>query len=232
MTTFGLIPGAFHGAWSWDAVVPELAARGHDAVAVDLPCDDPSADFARYVEVTRAALASIENDLVLVGHSLGAHTAVRAVDALPVRAIVFLCGVIPPRAGEDNGAEPEMEAPGAFEHLEVDEDGMMWFPDPADAIAVFYHDCDAETAARAAAKLRRRSRMPHRDLGVPLSPPPVPSVSIVCTDDRVAAAAWGRWAAHERLLDVPVIELPGSHSPFVSRPAVLTDALVGALAHL
>jgi hypothetical protein len=28
----------------------------------------------------------------------------------------------------------------------------------------------------------------------------VPCVSIVCSDDRVASAEWGRWAARERLL--------------------------------
>jgi pimeloyl-ACP methyl ester carboxylesterase len=232
MAVFGLIPGAFHDAWCWNAVVRELEERGHGAVAVDLPCDDPSADFARYVDVTRDALASGGDDLILVGHSLGAHTAVRAVDVMTVRGIIFLCGVIPPRDGEDDSAEPEMEAAGTFDRLELDDEGRMWFPDPADAIAAFYHDCDAATAAEAVAHLRRQSRTPHRDLGVPLSPPPVPSVSIVCADDRVAAAAWGRWAAHERLLDVPVIELAGSHSPFLSRPVELTDALVASLAHL
>jgi pimeloyl-ACP methyl ester carboxylesterase len=99
MTTFGLIPGAFHGAWCWSAVVDELDARGHRGVAIDLPCDDPSAGFARYVEVTSDALRDVEGDVVLVGHSLGAHTAARAVDAFPVRGIVFLCGVIPPSCG-------------------------------------------------------------------------------------------------------------------------------------
>jgi hypothetical protein len=59
-----------------------------------------------------------------------------------------------------------------------------------------------------------------------VSPPSAPCASIVCTDDRVATAAWGRWAAKERLLDAPVVELPGSHAPFLSRPFDLTDALV------
>ena len=232
MTTFGLIPGAFHAASCWRLVVDELDARGHVGVPVELPCDDPSAGFARYVEVTRDTLTSAGDDLVLVGHSLGAHTAARAVGVVPMRGIVFLCGVIPPREGEDTGAEPPMDAPGTFDRLEIDEEGRMFFPDPADGIAAFYHDCDPATALLAEAALRRQSRTPHQELGVPVSPPGVPSVSIVCTDDRVVTAEWGRWAAGERLLSVPVVELPGSHSPFLSRPAELTDALVGAVAHL
>ena len=40
MTTFLLIPGAGGAAWSWHLVARGLHARGHRAVAVDLPADD------------------------------------------------------------------------------------------------------------------------------------------------------------------------------------------------
>jgi len=36
VTTFGLIHGAWHGAWCWERLIPELERRGHRAVAVDL----------------------------------------------------------------------------------------------------------------------------------------------------------------------------------------------------
>ncbi len=232
MATFGLIPGACHGAWCWDRLVPELTARGHKAIAVELPGDDPTAGFARYVGVASEALGGAGEDLVLVPHSLGAHTAVRLATASPPRGIVFVCGVIPPRAGEDDHDEPEMEAPGTFDTLALDDLGRFSFPDATDAVNAFFHDCDPETAAWAASRLRPQSRTPHAELGDLVGPPGVPTVSIVCTDDRVASADWGRWAARERLLGAPVVELPGSHSPFLSRPALLADALVGALAHL
>jgi len=222
-----LLPGACHGPWCWERVTPELEARGHTPVAVDLPCDDPEAGFGRYVDVTLEALLGA-GDVVLVAHSLGAHTAVRAVRERPIRGIVFVCGVIPPREGERNDDEPAMEAPGTFDRLARDERGRFWFPNPDDAIAAFFHDCDPETAAWAASKLRPQSTTPHASLGELVGPPACPSVSIVCTDDRVVAAAWGRWAARERLLGAPVVELPGSHSPFLSRPAELATAIVDA----
>ena len=37
MSVFVLIPGAGGVAWYWHRVVLELEARGHEAVAVDLP---------------------------------------------------------------------------------------------------------------------------------------------------------------------------------------------------
>ena len=50
-------------------------------------------------------------------------------------------------------------------------------------------------------------------------------MSIVCRDDRAVSPDWSRAAARE-LLGVEPVELPGSHSPFLSRPAELADLLV------
>ena len=44
MATFVLVHGAFHGAWCWFKLVPELEKRGQRVVAIDLPGagDDPT----------------------------------------------------------------------------------------------------------------------------------------------------------------------------------------------
>jgi len=194
-------------------------------VAVDLPCDDAIAGFERYVDVTVAALEGAD-DVVLVGHSLGAHTIARAIGRLPVRHLVFVSGVIPPREGERTDDEPPMDEPGTFDALQNDGAGFMWWPaDGIAAIEAMYHDCSPEDALRAVTRLRRQSTTPHRNLGDPVDIGDVPRTSIVCAEDRVARAEWGCWAARERLGDAEVIELPGGHSPFVSRPGVLADVL-------
>ena len=41
MTTWLLVPGAGGAAWYWHRVVELLRARGDEAIAVDLPADDP-----------------------------------------------------------------------------------------------------------------------------------------------------------------------------------------------
>jgi pimeloyl-ACP methyl ester carboxylesterase len=52
-----------------------------------------------------------------------------------------------------------------------------------------------------------------------------PEVAYVrCLDDRVVDPDWQVRAAQERL-DVHTIDLPGGHSPFLSRPAALADVL-------
>lgn len=72
MTTFALVHGAWHGASCWDATAVHLRAAGHDAVAVDLPIDNPAAGLVDYAATVLQALASVPDhaDLVVVGHSL------------------------------------------------------------------------------------------------------------------------------------------------------------------
>ncbi len=57
MTTFVLVPGAGGQAWYWHRVVPELQARGHEAIAVDLPAADDGAGFIEYADAVVAAIA-------------------------------------------------------------------------------------------------------------------------------------------------------------------------------
>jgi hypothetical protein len=56
VTDFVLVHGGWHGAWCWAFLLDELAARGHRAVAVDLPAEDPDAGAAAYAAIVRAAL--------------------------------------------------------------------------------------------------------------------------------------------------------------------------------
>jgi pimeloyl-ACP methyl ester carboxylesterase len=53
----------------------------------------------------------------------------------------------------------------------------------------------------------------------------VERISVLCRDDRAVSPSWSRTAARE-LLGVEPVELPGSHSPFLSRPAELAELLV------
>lgn len=58
MTTFLLIPGADGRAWYWHRVVPELEARGHCGIAVDLPLHS-TAGLADYADAAVAATGSV-----------------------------------------------------------------------------------------------------------------------------------------------------------------------------
>lgn len=63
MTTFALVHGAWHGAWCWQRLTPELEERGHHVIAVDLPCDDPEAAFEDYADVAAQALPHMDQTM-------------------------------------------------------------------------------------------------------------------------------------------------------------------------
>jgi len=229
MTTFALIHGAWHGAWCWDPLIPELERRGHRAVAVDLPCDDPAAttmDNAKRV-ADALAQAGAGEDLVVVGHSLGGLTAPVIPLLRPVRRVVFLCALIP-RPGRSYGdvvsSEPETTK-AAFNALprHVGEDGSVTF-DPAVVGPYFYQACPPETVAWAAPLLRTQVWTTTRET-CPLDQwPDCELSSIICTDDEVVTPSWSRRLAHE-VLHVAPTELPGGHFPMIAIPSQLADTL-------
>lgn len=219
MATFCLVHGAWHGAWCWDRLVPELEALGHGAVAVDLPSHDPNAGLADYAAAVAAAAAGAD---VLVGHSFGGLT----IPLVPAKRLVFLCALIPEPGrslADQLAANPRMmfDPPGRSR----DDLNRSFWIDRDDAIEVLYHDCDRDEAEWAVSRLRPQGRPPNLE-PCPLERlPDVPCAYILCTDDRIVSPEWSRRAARERL-GVDPIELPGGHSPFLSRPGELARALV------
>lgn len=225
MATFLLLHGAGHDGWCWSSVAAALRARGHRAEAPDLPCDRPNAGIEDYAQVAVAAVTGAERPLVVVGHSLGALTAAVAAERLAADHLVFLAGLIPQpgRSLEDLAeADTGRLLPMGAGDIETDELGRSRFT-PAGARRLLYHDCAPAVSAEACAHLRYQCSLWSECL--PIADWPAARIhSIVCRDDRVIAAEWLRRTSRERL-GVEPLELPGGHSPMLSRP----DDLVGML---
>ena len=228
MATFGLVHGAGHGAWCWERLIPALEALGHRAWAMDLPVEDPEAGCLRYAEVVDKALPAVD-DLVLVGHSLGGLTIPLVAARRPVRKLVFLCALVPlfgKSLLDQLVTEPDIYDPVLRGHpgRVTGPDGTTWLPDEDAARDLCYHDCSPDDVRRAFARLRGQAAAPRRE-PCPLSAwPPGERAYILCSEDRAISPAWSRRAACERL-SVEPIELGGSHSPFISRPAALAAVL-------
>ncbi|KUI39694.1 alpha/beta fold hydrolase [Mycobacterium sp. GA-2829] len=230
MTTFALVHGGWHGAWCWNLLTPLLERGGHRVVTMDLPCGDPTADFATYADVVCAALRGTDDDVILVGHSLGGNTIPLVAARRPVAHLVYLCAVLP-RIGsslmDQVADDPAMLDPGYVAGLsEPDRQNRQFWVDAALARRHLYGDCDAATATAAILRLRPQALYPMLQ-PYPLTEfPAVGSTYIACTDDLMVRCEWSRRVAPTRV-GADVVELPGSHSPFLSRPAALADVLLG-----
>ncbi|MFE3873921.1 alpha/beta fold hydrolase [Kitasatospora sp. NPDC059146] len=106
MATFVLVPGGWHGAWAFEAVVPLLERAGHAVHALTLtglhPHDDPAAIAAANLDTHAADVlrllerADLE-DVTLVGHSYGGMVITAAADRADGRVsrLVYLDACVP-----------------------------------------------------------------------------------------------------------------------------------------
>jgi pimeloyl-ACP methyl ester carboxylesterase len=224
---FVLVHGAYHGAWCWDQVCAELERGGHPSSAVDLPCDDPDAGAERYVDEVIHAIPKHADAVVMVGHSMAGLIIPIAASRARTAMTIYLCAWTPvpglsfdaQRADMGTGFEPSTPA-------QENPDGSASWPEEG-AIESFYHDCEPDVARSAARRLRRQFWKVTREVTPLRQWPAVPAAYILCSDDRIISRGYSEQAAR-RQLGIDPVELPGGHSPFLSRPRILAQALVRA----
>lgn len=244
MSLFCLVHGACQGAWCWDLLIPELEARGHKAVTMDLPIEDPSATLSDFADAVLRSLPQDEDDIMLVGHSMAGTIIPIVANQRLVRQLVFLTALIPypetstldqfyedipdilKAAGYDPPEETKLEKfrhePEMFVPAWI---GKNPLENEAVAMELLFHDCKPDIARWAISQLRNHQSPAHISDVFPLqSLPDVEYKYIVCGDDRTISPTWSRYAARKRL-GVDAIELPGGHCPYLSRPVQLASVL-------
>jgi pimeloyl-ACP methyl ester carboxylesterase len=215
---FCLIHGAWHGAASWQWLAPELAARGHEVVAPELPLHDPRATFAERIEPAVASLEGLAGPIVVVGHSMGSAYAALVAVARPGSRLVYLC----PRLG---GLPVPPGAPRPFRDgfpfpTDRPDGTSAWEPDAA--LVAMYGRLEPEAAHKLVQSLRPMAQPPD---AYPLHDhPDVPTALIYAADDEFFEPAWPRFMASE-LLGIEPIEIPGGHFPMAEEPELLADFL-------
>jgi pimeloyl-ACP methyl ester carboxylesterase len=195
-----------------------LRSRGHDAIAPDLPFDDPAATYADRARPAITGLANVEGPVVVVAHSVGsAEGALVAAECDPA-LLVHLC----PRFGSFETPEdaPPMFREG-FPFPPRDAQGrLVWDTDAA--IATMYPRLPEDVARRLAERLRPGA-LPVGEY--PLTQhPEVATALIFASHDEFFTPEWERFVARE-LLGIEPIEIPTGHFPMVEDPALLTDLL-------
>ena len=225
MATFVLIPGAGGHAAYWNRLIPELAAGGHRAVAVDIEEDNPSMDLDGFAATVEDAMGDYV-DVVLVAQSLGGFTA--PMIRKPVLMIVLLNAMIP-RSGEspndwwgntDSGSARGEADLAAGRDPEFDFDRHFLHDLPDDARAELLSAEAREPSAAAMAQPCVFARWPA-----------VPTKVLIGHDDRFFPAEFQRRVAKDRLgLDAD--EIPGGHLVALSNPSGLAEMLVAYAAHL
>lgn len=204
---FVLIPGAGCTSWHWHPVTDELRRRGHEVIAVDLPCDDPRAGLAAYVDVVLDAVPA-GDEVVVAAHSLGGFTGAMVCERLPVREFVLVAAMVP--------------APG--ERIQDWWANAGYVSSADDDTDTFFHDLPADFAAEARRQLWAQSDRPMGDACAIERWPDVRTRAVIGRDDLLFPADFLRRVTRERLGFDPD-EVPGAHFPMLGHPQVLADYL-------
>jgi pimeloyl-ACP methyl ester carboxylesterase len=104
VSTFVLVPGAWLGAWAWEAVAADLRRRGHDVRPVTLTglADRageamPETNLTTHVDDVVSVFEKGDLcDVILVGHSYAGAVITGVADRIPERIarLVYVAGVV------------------------------------------------------------------------------------------------------------------------------------------
>lgn len=217
MTGYVFIPGAGGAGGYWSQVVARLRAAGHDAVAVDLPADNPTAGLYEYAEIVAARMRAGD---VLVAQSMGGFTAPLVCEQVRPGALALVNAMVPARGetpgewwgdvGSESARVAAAEAGGYSVEFDVDTYFRQDVPDDVwNDLGPGRDEHDIAFATRC-------------DFA---AWPDVPTVVIAGADDRFFPVELQRRVARERLgRDVEV--LPGGHLIAMSHPDELTARLL------
>jgi pimeloyl-ACP methyl ester carboxylesterase len=233
VATFVLVHGACHGGWCWEKVVPLLEAHGHKVFAPDLPAlgKDPTppagVTLADNVEKLSRLLDKIEDQAVLVGHSLGGITITQLAEARrrKLKALVYVCGLLPP-SGKSGRDMTSLEPDAMFRlSREVNPDGTTYTFARSQLPTLFYADVSPEDRYRAMERLRPQP------LAISTAPVSiteerfgsVPRWYIECTHDNAIRINLQRKMV--KMTPCKVITMECGHTPFYSAPEELAEHL-------
>ena len=231
---FLLIHGAWHTAKCWDGVVPRLKALGHEVDAIDLP--GRSASFPSgwkisiddHVEAIVSAASKYKDGVTLVGHSMGGIMISAAAEKKPelFRRLVYLCAFLP-KDGDSlislSQKDKGSKVPSVMSLSLLTGTSRI----KGDASKVFYNDCTPDMIDLAHWQLvtepsrptLSKLRLTQEKFGT------LPRSYILCAQDQAISIDYQKHMLARQTCD-KTFTLNASHSPFLSMPDALSDALI------
>ena len=237
MSTYVLVHGAWHGAWSWDKVTALLEAKGHKVIAFDLPghgedktpvVDQDLFSYARYI---KGIVEAQDEPVILAGHSLGGMMISQAAEWIPekIKKLVYVCAFLPSN-GQSADGETAFRVTNWAKMAEMgkvtlSEGGKVCAMNRDFAINGCFNDLSPEMAEKAYSLLCPEavaSQYQNAELTEKFDT--VPRVYIRCTlDQSVPPELQDKMIAAKPCQKV--YNLESGHSPFWSTPEELAEIL-------
>lgn len=236
MATFVLIHGAWHGGWSFELIQPMLEAAGHTVIAPDLPgmggtdAELAEATLGRWADFVADLCVTSEKPVILCGHSRGGLVLSETAERVPseIAALVYICAMMLPSGLSREQWRERAEPNPAFRAIvQPHPSGIATVIDRANAAPIFAQLSPPDLVEKAFDRLMAEPDQP-RLTELHLSEArygSVPRHYIECLHDRTIPIS------DQRMMQAlqpcaSITSLDADHSPFLSRPRELADALL------
>ncbi|WP_411093428.1 alpha/beta fold hydrolase [Streptomyces sp. 049-1] len=228
-----LVPGAWHGAWSWTPVAKRLRAAGHHALCLDLPGqrdgDRPTGvGLQDAVDHVVSVVESLDaSQATLVGHSLGGYLTLGAAFRLTggVSKIIHCSANIPVAGQSMMDDAPSVELQQFVSGL-IDSSPDGAIPPSMEFVqGMFMQDASLEAQQLVNELL---VPTPGRFFTDPLDIPDplslgVPSAYIVGENDQALPRPGAEYA---RRVGLEAITVPGTHENLLTHPDEVAKAIL------
>lgn len=220
--TILLVHGAMHTPWIFDPLRAQLAARGLDSHAMQLPSSNPDSAAAQGLRedaaTVRAAIEAIDAPVILAAHSYGGVPATWAAAETPVAHLVYIAAF-----ALQPGVSMMQWMGGDFPpNWHRSPDGLaVKVGDPEQSI---FSGVDPELTAQAVKRLNWEG-MGAFTQQLAAAPVNTPTTYLVATADlALPPAVQEQWAANA----THAARIPSGHSPHLSHPQQVADVLADA----
>jgi pimeloyl-ACP methyl ester carboxylesterase len=217
------------GSWWWQRTGELLAELGVASEAPALPScgetgeptDAQGPGLAEDVASVRQVLTASDEPTVVVAHSYGGIvTAEAAAGVDAVRHLLLVSSYLP----EVGQSLSSFGGEGSAPFLDIDPERGTFTVRPEALAETFLQDCDPEIQRQAMDKTARQSLAVLEQPVRSAAWQHVPSMYLVCAQDRGTPADRQREFA---VRAASVVELDAGHHPFLSQPAAVRDLIVG-----
>jgi pimeloyl-ACP methyl ester carboxylesterase len=231
--TVVLVHGAFADGSSWNEVIERLQAEGLQVTAPAIPLRGIAIDSA-YI---KSLLEQIPGPVLAVGHSYGGAVITNAAtNANNVVGLVYVCAFAPDEGETLGEVESDSkdsvlstaQVPLQYPTGEGNETAVEFAIDPEKLHDAFAADLSAEQTSVMAATQRPVSELAFSEPNGAPAWKKLPSWAVVATGDKAAGTDVVRSMA--KRAGATITEAEGSHVIMISKPQVVADVILSAVA--